>query len=324
MSLKNHYHYDEERCEFIPIEYKRAEQIVYNLSIWILTGVIMAGLGITFLSNTVGTPAELALKAENETLYQQLNDTRSSLDELGNELSRIAYRDNEMYRSILGMEKLSLEEREAGVGGTDMYEEFDIHSAPTADLLKWTSSKIDGLERKMSIQRMSFDELKTRYNQHSDKIKHIPAIKPTPGIMLSPFGLRLHPILEYEKQHNGADFRADLGAPIYSTADGTVTFTGRRGTLGRVVEIDHGYGYKTLYAHLSQFEKGIKKGTKVIRGQQIAKAGSSGLVESTGLHYEVHFNNQPVDPSYYIFADISLEEYLMFKEMSLANSKALD
>lgn len=300
------------------------EQVIYTLSIWVLTGVILSGIGIILLSSYVGTPAELALKAENEMLYTQLASTTVALEELDEKIDEVARVDNEVYRSILGLDQLSYEERQAGVGGADAYAKFDVYSAPTSELLKWTAEKVDNLERKIAIQKLSFEEIKAQYNVNKDKMSHIPAIKPTAGIILSGFGVRFHPILGYNRRHNGLDFRADIGDTIYSTGDGIVKYAGLKGTFGKVVIIDHGFGYETLYAHLSGFAKNIKKGAKVTRGQHIAMAGDTGISEGPHLHYEVHYNGKPIDPLYYLFADTSPEEYQMFREISEKNTKALD
>ncbi|WP_421774819.1 M23 family metallopeptidase [Gracilimonas sp.] len=324
MSIKNHYYYDETNCEFVPIEYNRLEQVVYNLSIWILSGVVLTGIGIILLSTYIGTPAELALKAENEALYEQLESTKDALVDLDEQIMAIAEKDNEMYRSVLGMDQISYEERQAGVGGSDPYDEFDVYNESTSELLKWTASKVDNLERRIGIQKLSFEEIKSQYNVNKEKMSHIPAIKPTSGILLSGYGVRYHPILKYNRRHNGLDFRADIGDPVFTTGNGKIRFAGRKGTLGLVVIVDHGFGFETLYAHLSGLGKGIKNGTNVERGQQIGMAGDSGLSEGPHLHYEVHFKGEPVDPIYYLFADTSPEEYAMFKEISETNKNSLD
>ncbi len=324
MPLNNHYYYDEDSCEFIPIEYSRTEQVVYNLSIWLLTGVILSGIGLTLLSNYVGTPSELALKAENEALYSQLEETRESILELDNQLQEIARTDNEVYRSVLGMDQISYDERQAGIGGADSYLEFDNFSESTSELLKWTASRLDNLERRIGIQKLSFEELKKAYNENAEKLRHLPAIKPTKGIIISGFGMRDHPILMYSRMHDGLDFRAEIGSSVFATADGTVRYAGLRGNLGRIVVIDHGYGYETLYAHLSSIPREIRAGTKVTRGQLIAYSGNSGLTQGPHLHYEVHHNKISVDPINYLFADISPEEYLMYKEIAETNTKSMD
>lgn len=324
MSLHNHYYYDEDSCEFIPIEYNKAEQVIYNLSIWILTGIVLSGLGIILLSSYVGTPAELALKAENEVLFNQLETTKKSILDIDGQLRSIAESDNEVYRSVLGLEEISTDEREAGIGGGIPNPEFDVYNQSSAELLRWTSSKLENLERRVSIQKLSFEELKQAYNTNKEKLQHLPAIKPTAGILLSSFGMREHPVLGYPRRHGGADFRADIGSPVYSTANGKIRFVGLRGTLGRVIVIDHGYGYETLYAHLSTVAKDIRSGTEVTRGMLIGYSGNSGLTEGPHLHYEIHLNKQKVNPINYLFADISPEEYLLFQEIAKTNTKSMD
>ena len=324
MSLNNHYYYDEEFCDFIPIKYKRSEQIVYNLAVRILNGVVITGIGIILFSSKFGTPAELALKAENQALYAQLEETKGAIIKFDEKLTEIAERDNEVYRSVLGLDPISFDERKAGVGGAVNDEQFELHSAPTNELLKWTSEKIDNLERKVGIQNLSFEELKHQFNKNSEKMRHIPAIKPGNGILLSGFGIRFHPILGYKRPHNGLDFRAAIGDPVYATGNGTIEFIGLKGTYGKVIVIDHGYGYETLYAHLSSYEDSIKIGNTVERGQIIGKAGDSGLAEGPHIHYEILLNGKHVNPLYYLFADTSPEEYLLFKHISENNSKSLD
>jgi murein DD-endopeptidase MepM/ murein hydrolase activator NlpD len=324
MSLKNHFYYDEDNCEFIPIEYNKPEQVIYNLSIWILTGVVLSGLSIMLLSTYIGTPAELALKAENEVLFKQLETTKKSILVIDNQLKSIAESDNDVYRSVLGLDEISTDEREAGTGGGVPNPEFDVYNQSSAELLRWTTSKLENLERRLSIQKLSFEELKLAYNTNKEKLQHLPAIKPTSGILLSSFGMREHPVLGYPRRHGGADFRADIGTPVYSTANGKIRYSGLKGTLGRIIIVDHGFGYETLYAHLSTVAKDIRIGNEVTRGMLIGYSGNSGLTEGPHLHYEIHYNKQKVNPINYLFADITPEEYLLFQEIAITNTKSMD
>ena len=322
MHIHNHYFYDKESCEFIPIEYNIYQQVVYNLSIWILTGITLASIGMIILSNFVGTPSELALSTENKILLERLEETKQSLTSLEQQLQELSQRDAEIYRSILGLDKEMDEEALLGVGGSNLYENYEIYSENAFEILSWTSQKIDELERQVNVQDLSLEEIKAQYNENRVALKNIPAIKPGSGILLSGFGMRRHPVLGYVRPHDGLDFRADIGSDVYATGDGEVIFAKRYGTFGRTLIIDHGFGYKTLYAHLSVYEDDIKVGAKVKRGQVIAKSGNTGLTEGPHLHYEVHFNNKPVDPLLYLFADISPEEYLLFKQIAESNNKS--
>lgn len=324
MAFNNYFFYDEEKCEFVPIRYNSLERIVYTACVWILCGVVLSGIGISILSFSVGTPAEIALKAENQELISQLNKTKDSIQRLDDEINQLAQADNEMYRSVLGMDPISYDERQAGSGGADVYSGFDLYSEETSDILKWTAENLESLERSINIQKMSFEEIKTYYNENREKLKHMPAIKPVKGIILSGFGIRDHPILHYPRMHEGLDFRANIGDEVYATGDGVVKFAGLKGTFGRLLVIDHDFGYETYYGHLSSFDKGIKPGVKVKRGDRIAFSGESGRVEGPHLHYEVHHNGEPVDPINYLFADTTPEEYMMYKEIAETNQKSMD
>lgn len=315
MGLNNYYYYDEEHCEFLPVEYNSIERIVYTACVWILCGVVLSGIGISILSFSIGTPAEIALQAENQELISQLEKTKTSIQQLDQKVDQIAQADNEMYRSVLGMDPISYDERQAGAGGADVYSEFDIYSQETSEILKWTAENLESLERSINIQQLSFQEIKSYYNQNQDKMKHIPAIKPTKGIVLSGFGMRYHPVLQYRRPHDGLDFRANVGNEVFATGDGVVKYAGLKGTYGRLLVIDHDYGYESYYAHLSSFAKDIEPGTKVKRGDRIGFSGQSGMVEGPHLHYEVHKNDDPIDPINYLFADTTPEEYMMYKEI---------
>jgi len=322
--LKNYFYYDEQSCEFVPVEYNGLERVVYTACVWILCGVVLAGTGISILSFSVGTPAEIALKAENQALINQLEKTKGTINNLDQQVDQLAKADNEMYRSVLGMDKISYDERQAGAGGADVYSDYDVYSQETSEILKWTSQNLESLERSINIQQLSFEEIKSYYNTNKEKMKHIPAIKPTEGIILSGFGMRYHPVLGYDRQHDGLDFRANVGSKIFATGDGTVKHADLKGTYGRLLIIDHDYSYESYYAHLSSFAKGIKPGTKVKRGDLIGFSGESGMVEGPHLHYEVHKKDDPIDPLNYLFADTTPEEYMMYKDIVENNHKSMD
>ena len=324
MSLKNYYFYDEQKCEFVPVKYNQLERVVYTACVWLLCGVVLAGVGISVLSFSIGTPAEIALQAENEALRNQLITTRSTIDDLDEKVDNLAKVDNEMYRSVLGMETISLDERKGGVGGADMYQKFDIYSEETSEILKQTAQNLETLEQSVSIQKSSFEEIKAHYNRNKKKMTHLPAIKPTRGGIISGFGKRYHPILKYRRQHDGLDFQARTGSKIFATGGGVVKHASRKGTYGRLLIIDHGYGYETYYAHLSSFAKNIRPGMRVKRGQLVAYSGNSGMSTGPHLHYELHKDGEAVDPINFLFADVSPEEYIRYKKIAETSQKSMD
>ncbi len=324
MSTSNHYVYDDDQCRFVPVNYGRKERYLHTFSIWLISSVVFACAGLAALSQNIGSPAELALKAENIILASQLEETKTSILSLEDQVQTIADMDNEMYRSVLGMDPIPDEERQPGIGGADIYSEFDLYSKETADILKWTASRLDNLERRINVQQLSFHEIQAYYNNNQERLRHLPAVRPVNGILLSGYGMRMHPVFKYKRMHDGVDFRADIGTDLYATGDGVVKFAGRNGNYGNLLTIDHGFGLETRYAHLSGFADGIRVGSKVKRGQIVAYSGNTGLTNGPHLHYEVHLNGRSVDPLNYLFADVTPEEYLMYQEIARTNPNSMD
>lgn len=322
--MKNYFFYDEKECQFIPIHYRTDERVVYTLSLWTLIGGVVFVIMLSLLSFSVGTPAEIALKAENKALQVQLNDTRSSIERLDQQMAHIAEMDNELYRTMLGIDPISEDERKAGVGGVDFYAEFDAYSEPSSDLLRWTASNLESIERRINIQKISFEEIKAHYNENQELMKNIPAIRPISGIMLSGYGMRRHPVLGYRRMHEGLDFRARVGSPVHATGDGVVKSARRWRTYGLLLIIDHGHDYETRYAHLSGLADGLRPGDEVERGQIVAYTGNSGVTSGPHLHYEVRRNGQAVDPLNYMFADLTPDEYMEYRRIADSNPVSLD
>ncbi|MEX1011390.1 MAG: M23 family metallopeptidase [Balneolaceae bacterium] len=324
MAQIHHYYYDDDRCEFVPVQHNSRDHFIQTTCLWILNGVVLGGIGLSLLSSYVGTPAELALREENQVLVHQLEQTQQTIETLEGEVIEISEFDNEMYRSILGMSPVPVSERIGGTGGVDPYSDFDLYSEDASEILRRTTGQLQTLERRLAVQRVSFDEIRNYYNENRDKLRHLPAIRPVNGIILSNFGMRIHPVLNYRRMHEGLDFRADVGTPVYATGDAIVSFSSMRGTYGLLIELDHGNGYKTRFAHLSSLAEDIKQGVQVERGDLIGYSGRSGVVQGPHLHYEVLINGRPADPMYYIFADTTPEEYLMYQETASSNPYSMD
>lgn len=321
---KKYFYFDEDSCSFTPMEYKSFEKIIYTASLLILCGLVLTGIGITGLSYVAGTPSEIALKAENNELLQQLTITKAKIELFDKQLSSLAQTDNEIYRTVLGVNPIPYDERQAGTGGADVFSGFDAFSENASESLKWTASNLESIERRIAVQQLSFETLKGLYNENKKKLAHIPAIRPVKGVIISGFGMRFHPVYRFKRPHEGLDFRAKIGDPIYATGDGVIKFSGKKGTYGNLIKINHGFGYETRYAHLSSFAKGIRPGKKVKRGDLIGYSGKSGVVEGPHLHYEILVNNKSVDPLEYLFADLTPEEYNQFKRIATENSNSMD
>lgn len=322
--MKQYYTYDEKECEFKPVEYNTLDRIVHTACSAVLYGVVLSGLSIIFLSFVAGTPSEIALKDENKELYRQLHNTKEVIKGIDERINELASVDNELYRSMLGVDPLPYDERQAGAGGADVYSEFDVYQSETAELLKWAAGSLESIERRINIQKLSFEELKGYYNENQEKMRNMPVIKPVQGIILSGYGMRIHPTHRIRRMHHGIDFRARVGTPIYATGDGVVKQARRWGTYGNFLEINHGFGFETRYAHLTKFADGIRNGSNVKRGQLIGYSGDTGVTSGPHLHYEVRLNGRSVDPLNYLFAEISPEEYREYQRIAQENPMSMD
>ena len=210
---------------------------------------------------------------------------------------------------MLNAEPVSKVARNAGYGGTNRYDE--LMNMSNSELVVLTTQKMDMLAKQLYVQINSFDELVHMSSEQEDYLRHLPAIQPISNRDLkrtaSGYGYRIDPVYKVRKYHRGMDFACDIGTPVYATADGVVVAAKWLQGYGRTVEIDHGYGYRTLYAHLNKFS--VKKGQKVVRGEQVALSGNSGKSTGPHLHYEVIVKGKPVNPINYYFMDLDAEGY---------------
>ena len=224
-------------------------------------------------------------------------------------MNDISERDDNFYRVIMGTERVSRAKRYAGFENENRYNH--LNTLHDAELIKNLTRKMDMLDRQLYVQIKSFDELQKLAETNKDRIRHIPSIQPIAQKhmrkMASGYGTRRDPIYGTRKFHEGLDFAADKGTPVYATADGKVVNASWESGYGNLVEIDHGYGYVTRYAHLSKFK--VKEGQTVKRGDLIAETGNTGKSTGPHLHYEVRYNGAPQNPINYYFMDITPEQY---------------
>lgn len=321
--MKNRF-YDGEEKKSRPGERNLLFQLVNTISMWVIGGVILCGFVIGILYHTAASPTVLALRAKNKVLRKHLKHTKTAINHFKVELGNLAQDDNHLYRTVLGMKKISPGEREAGAGGAEVYAKYDVYGGKTALILKSTSRRLARMKRRIKMQEASFKKIRIQYHNHQKKMAHIPAIKPVKGWISSGFGMRFHPILHIWRMHNGVDIAARVGTPVHASAAGIVIQAGRDGSYGNLIIIDDGYGYKTYYAELSAFAKGIKPGAKVKRGEVIGFVGQTGLTTGPHLHYEVHKNGEPVNPLGYFYANTSPAQYLKYRKQALASTKSMD
>lgn len=271
-----------------------------------------------------GSPSEKELRQENSRLQAQYNVLSRRMDEAMGVLQDIQQRDDNLYRVIFMADPISPAIRQAGYGGTNRYEQ--LMDMADAKLVINTTQKMDLLSKQLYIQSKSFDDVVEMCKSHDQMLKCIPAIQPISNKDLrrtaSGYGTRIDPIYGTPKFHGGMDFSAPLGTDVYATGDGTVTKVGWETGYGNTVEIDHGFGYMTRYAHLQEFKTQV--GKKVVRGEVIAGVGSTGKSTGPHLHYEVHVKGEVVNPVNYYFMDLSAEDYENMIQLAANHGKVFD
>lgn len=245
---------------------------------------------------------------ENKDLRYQITTLTEKFKQLKSDIDAINAQGDHL-RLLVDLPRLSKDELKVGVGGNIL--NFDVKKALNSggNLLDSINLMIDQLSREVNLQKESYNSILNKYNYNKKLFAAIPALKPMDGYY-SPhgFGKRLHPVLGVFRVHEGIDIINDVGTPVYATGDGEVEFAGPSGgSYGNVVIINHGFGYQTLYAHLSKIL--VKPGTKVKRGTMIAKSGRSGLVSGPHLHYEVIHNGVKKNPLDYFFDDLTINKY---------------
>ena len=304
--------------------YPTVRQRMMNFLRQLFVGMGLGAASFIVLIWIFGSPSEKELRIENSKLVAQYNVLSKRLDEALGVMKDIQQRDDNLYRVVLQADPIADAVRAAGYGGTNRYEE--LMDMANADLVVNTTQKMDFLDRQLYIQSQSFDEVVNLFKQNDDMLKCIPAIQPVSNKDLkktaSGYGMRIDPIYKTSKFHEGMDFSASTGTPIYATGNGTVTKAGWQSGYGRVVVINHGYGYETLYAHMNKID--VRKGQKVVRGEVIGEVGNTGKSTGPHLHYEVHVKGRVVNPVNYYFMDLSADDYDRMIQMAENHGNVLD
>jgi murein DD-endopeptidase MepM/ murein hydrolase activator NlpD len=271
------------------------------------------------------SPKEKALKREVEQMTIQYDLIHREMANVENVLEDLQKTDDNLYRTIFEAEPIPSEQREGGIGGVNRYEALEGYN--NSNLVIETATRLDKIRKKIYVQSKSFDDLIKLAENKEDMLKSVPAIIPISNKDLtrtaSGFGWRIHPYYKISKFHYGMDFTAPAGTDVYATGNGTVVdvSSSQRG-LGKHITIDHGFGYTSTYAHLSNFN--VRVGQKVQRGDIIGYVGSTGMSVANHLHYEIKLNGVNVDPVNYYFEDLSSAEYEKMIEIASKTGQSFD
>jgi len=262
------------------------------------------------------TPKERILSREIYQVTENYASLTEKLQLIEDVLADIQQRDSNLYRTIFESEPVQQTILRAGFGGINRYEALEGYS--NSELMIETTRRSEMLLKQLQIQSKTMGDMLDKVNEKSEQLKYIPTIQPIENKDLTHaaagFGRRMHPIYRTKRFHDGMDFSAPVGTPVRATGNGTVTETKSAGAQGIRVVIDHGYGFKTVYAHLDKFT--VKQGQKVIRGDIIGKVGSTGMSTAPHLHYEVHKNGMPVNPINYFFSELTPAAFARIRDLS--------
>lgn len=292
---------------------------------FLLTGLVFASVTILIAYKYFDSPKEKQLKREIEQLSLQYEFLNKKMEQVSTVLGDMQQRDDDIYRVIFEAEPIADNIRKAGFGGVDRYR--SLLGYDNSNLMVETTKKLDRISKQLYIQSKSYDEVFKLVKNKAVMLQSFPAIQPISNKklkhMASGYGWRMHPIYKLQHFHSGMDFSAPSNTPIYATGDGVVARAdaGERG-YGNHVVINHGYGYQTLYGHMTRWA--VNPGQKVKRGDVIGYVGSTGMSTAPHLHYEVIKNGQKVNPINYYYNDLSPEEYQALIEQASQPAQTFD
>jgi murein DD-endopeptidase MepM/ murein hydrolase activator NlpD len=287
--------------------------------------VVSSAIVIYLYNRFIPKPTELEAKRKYENLRDNYKQLNSKVRTLQDQLSTLEKRDNEVYRSIFEQNPLPDSARAKLI---EKQKEFDKVTVMSDDIIgKDIAAQLNNLDARITYQTASYKGIENLIKNQGAKLASIPAIQPVSNKQLtriaSGFGMRIHPIYGIAKMHNGLDFTAPQGTPIYATGDGQVTTASMGTGTGNHVIINHGYGYETEYMHMVRIKARV--GQRVKRGEIIGWVGNTGASTGPHCHYEVHVNGNPVDPVYFFYNDLNAEEYdRLLKIASTGSAKSFD
>jgi murein DD-endopeptidase MepM/ murein hydrolase activator NlpD len=290
-----------------------------------IASVIIAVVYWVIFASFFDSPKEKALQREVAQMTIQYDLIHREMTNVENVLEDLQKTDDNLYRTIFEAEPIPATLREGGVGGVNRYKALEGYN--NSSLVIETANRLDKIRKRVYLQAKSFDDLIGLAKNKEEMLKSIPAIIPISNKDLtrtaSGFGLRIHPMYKISKFHYGMDFTAPAGTDVYASGNGVVVgvLSAKRG-LGNNIIIDHGFGYTSIYAHLSEFN--VRVGQNVQRGDVIGFVGNSGTSVANHLHYEIKLNGVNVDPVNYYFEDLSPAEYERMIEIASKTGQSFD
>ncbi len=320
------YYYDPDTLSYRKIEPKKSKKY-RNILFFLLASALFGFLGLVLLLNTnlFNTPRELALQREvnnYELRYELLN---RKMDQIEQVLANIEDRDNNIYRIYFEANPIPEEQRRAGFGGVNRYK--DLEGFNNSEMIISTTKRMEIIQKQMVIQSRSLDEITKLAAEKEELLAAIPAIQPIRNQdmtrMASGYGWRSDPFTKARKMHWGMDFTAPRGTPVFASGDGVVSRADNNASgYGKHVRVEHGYGYMSLYGHLSKYN--VTPGQRVERGDLIGFVGSTGRSEAPHLHYEVWKDGEKINPINFYYGSLTAEEFENMLKIANQENQSLD
>mgnify|MGYP003291932265 CR=1 FL=1 len=320
---KVYYEYDSSTRLFKRV-YPTFRQRLGTYVIRILEFMLVGAAFFALYRIVLPAPSLDSMVDENIRLQSQYQVLSRKVDDALDVLRSVEERDDNLYRVLLEADPVSSYIRHPGYNAANRYSE--LMGMSNSDLVISISQRVDLLEKKLYIQSRSFDDVVGMYRENEKRIACIPAIQPVSNKDLkrtaSGYGYRIDPVYHVRKLHSGMDFACPSGTPVYATGNGKVVYAKWKTGYGNCVDIDHGYGYLTRYAHLKKID--VKVNQTVTRGEVIGQVGSTGKSTGPHLHYEVLVNNRNVNPVNFYFMDLNAEKYDEMVQMSENQGRVYD
>ncbi|MDI5886453.1 MULTISPECIES: M23 family metallopeptidase [Flavobacterium] len=320
------YYYDSENLAYRKIKTRKRRKLGVII-LFLLASALFGFLSFIVLLNTpyFETPKDRLQAREIENLRLNYALLNKKMDQVNGVIEAIENRDNNLYRVYFNKSAIPDSIRKAGLPGISRYKTLEGYD--NSQLVINTTKRIDVLSKELAIQSKSLDVILKLADAKSDFLSAIPAIQPVRNENLkqvaSGFGYRTDPFTKARKMHEGMDFTAKTGTPIYATGDGVVAKADNTASgFGNHIVIRHGFGYETLYAHLSKYK--ARAGQRVKRGDIIGYVGSTGRSEGPHLHYEVHKDKKVVNPLNFYYGNISAVEYVVIAQLANQENQSLD
>lgn len=320
---KKKFHFNSETLSY--------EQIEHTITHWLkqflihaLSGMSLGAVFFFIFVTFVDSPEEKQLGQEKSHMQAQYKVLQRQFGEMQEVVSDLQERDDNLYRVIFQADPIPFSVRRAAATNNDYYEQ--LLDMTNSEVVVSTTQKLNELKKELYIQSKSYDELVLLAKNKENMLQNLPAIQPVLNKdlkqMASGYGWRIDPVYHTRRFHAGMDFAAPTGADIYATGNGQVISAGWQQGYGNCVQINHGYGYVTLYGHMSAFK--VRAGQKVKRGDVIGLVGSTGKSTGPHLHYEVHYKGEIMNPQNYYFLDLSPADYDRMVQMSNNSGQMLD